>query len=31
MNKFTHLRGFVEYLFDGAETVRKGTRIIGAL
>jgi hypothetical protein len=31
MNKFTHLRGFVEYLFEGVETVRKGTRIIGAL
>jgi hypothetical protein len=28
MNKFTHLWGFVEYLFDDGETARKATRII---
>ncbi len=28
MNKFTHLRGFVEYLFDDKEMVEKASQII---
>ena len=28
MNKFTHLSGFVESLFDDKETTRKATEII---